>query len=169
MERRTFLGYTAATGAALMLNPFELFASSATKTRLVMVGTGHRGSGFWGKFLMDNFKDHVEFVGLCDNNPGRMAFAKKAMNVDCPVFSNYEEMLRVTKPDYVIVTTVDSTHDEFIVKALTMGFNVITEKPMTTDEVKCKRILDVEKKTGKKVIVAFNYRHGVHAMQIKEL
>ena len=78
-------------------------------------------------------------------------------------------MLKTTKPDYVIVTTVDATHDEFIVKALNMGVNVITEKPMTTDEVKCKRILDAEKKSGKKVIVAFNYRHSVHTMQVKEL
>ena len=78
-------------------------------------------------------------------------------------------MLTETKPDYVIVTTVDSTHDEFIVKALNMGVNVITEKPMTTDEVKCKKILEAEKKSGKKVTVAFNYRHSVHAMQVKEL
>ena len=169
MQRRKFLGYTAAAGAALMLNPFEAFSSTNTKARLAMVGTGHRGSGFWGSTLLRNFKDVVSFVGLCDHNPGRLAYAKKAMGVDCPVFSDYEEMLRVTKPDYVIVTTVDSTHDEFIVKALNMGFDVITEKPMTTDEVKCKRILDAEKKSGKKVIVAFNYRHSVHAMQLKEL
>ena len=50
-----------------------------------------------------------------------------------------------------------------------MGVNVITEKPMTTDEVKCKKILEAEKKSGKKVVVAFNYRHSVHAMQVKEL
>jgi predicted dehydrogenase len=34
-------------------------------------------------------------------------------------------MVKETKPDYVIVTTVDATHDEFIVKALDMGVNVI--------------------------------------------
>ena len=91
------------------------------------------------------------------------------MKVTCPTFSDFEKMIRDTKPDYVIVTTVDATHDEFIVKALNMGVNVITEKPMTTDEVKCKRILEAEKKSGKKVIVAFNYRHSVHNMQLKEL
>jgi predicted dehydrogenase len=78
-------------------------------------------------------------------------------------------MLSDTKPDYVIVTTVDAEHDNQIVTALEMGCDVITEKPMTTDEIKCKRILDAEKKAGKKVIVAFNYRHSVHAMQLKEL
>ncbi|HEX5651845.1 MAG TPA: Gfo/Idh/MocA family oxidoreductase [Chitinophagaceae bacterium] len=170
MERRAFVRYTAAAGAALMLNPFESFAGlPARKLRLVMVGTGHRGSGFWGREIIRNFSEVAEFVGLADINPGRLAFVKELMKVDCPVFTDFEKMLRETKPDYVIVTTVDSTHDEFIVKALDKGCNVITEKPMTTDEMKVKRILDAEKRTGKKVIVAFNYRHSVHAMQVKQL
>ncbi|HEV7782397.1 MAG TPA: Gfo/Idh/MocA family oxidoreductase [Chitinophagaceae bacterium] len=170
MERRKFLGYTAAAGAALMLHPFEGFAFvPGQKIKLAQVGTGHRGSGFWGKNLLDNFGDIIEFVGLSDINPGRLAYAKNIYKTDCPTFTSFDEMLSTTKPDYVIVTTVDATHDEFIVKALEKGFNVITEKPMTTDEQKCKRILDAEKRTGKKVIVAFNYRHSVHAMQLKEL
>lgn len=169
MERRTFLGYTAAAGAALMLHPFESFAAGGKKARLVLVGTGHRGSGFWGSQLIKSFSDVTEFVGLCDINPGRLAYAKQAVGVNCATYTNFKQMLQETKPDYVIVTTVDAEHDEQIVTALEMGCNVITEKPMTTDEIKCKRILDAEKRTGKKVIVAFNYRHSVHAMQLKEL
>lgn len=169
MERRTFLGYTAAAGAALMLHPFDSFAASGKKARLVLVGTGHRGSGFWGSNLVKSFSDVTEFVGLCDINPGRLAYVKQAMGVNCATYTNFKQMLQETKPDYVIVTTVDAEHDEQIVTALEMGCDVITEKPMTTDEIKCKRILDAEKRTGKKVIVAFNYRHSVHAMQLKEL
>ncbi len=170
MERRKFLGYTAAAGASLMLNPFATIAQgNDEKIKLALVGTGHRGAGFWGSTLLQNFGEIVQFVGLCDINPGRMAAAKKMMKVDCPEFTDFRKMLAETKPDYVIVTTVDAEHDKQIVTALEMGFHVITEKPMTTDELKCKRILDAEKKSGKKVIVAFNYRHSVHAMQVKEL
>ena len=170
MERSTFLKYTAAAGASLMLHPFESFAiRPGPKTRLALVGTGARGSSLWGREIIRSFGEVTEFVGLSDINPGRLEYVKKLMNVNCPTFTNFEQMLRETKPDYVIVTTVDATHDEFIVKALNRGVNVITEKPMTTDEVKCKNILNAEKKNGKKVIVAFNYRHSVHAMQLKEL
>lgn len=169
MERRKFLGYTAATGAALMLDPFKSFALPPQKIKLAQVGLGHRGSGFWGTNLIDNFKDVVEFVGLHDNNPGRMSRAKELYKNNCPTFSSYDDMLDKVKADYIIVTTVDATHDEFIVKALDKGFNVITEKPMTTDEVKCQKILDAEKRSGKKVIVAFNYRHSMHNVQLKEL
>jgi predicted dehydrogenase len=170
MERRTFMKFTAAAGASLMLHPFESFAiPPGKKIRLALVGTGARGSSLWGREIIKSFSEIIEFSGLCDINPGRLEYVKKLLGVNCPTFTDFEKMLKETKPDYVVVTTVDSTHDEFIVKALNMGANVITEKPMTTDEVKCKRILDAEKKSGKKVTVAFNYRHSVHAMQIKEL
>jgi predicted dehydrogenase len=169
MERRSFVKYTAAAGASLMLHPFSsIAAASDTKIKLAMVGTGVRGTGFWGKELLKNFPGS-EFVGLCDINPGRVAYAKEYMKVACPTFTNVDELLKTVKADYIIVTSVDSTHDEIIVKALHAGFNVITEKPMTTDEDKCAKILAAEKATSKKVIVAFNYRHSVHAMQLKEL
>lgn len=170
MERRKFLGYTAAAGVALMLHPFEAFAiPPGKKIRLALVGTGARGSSLWGVGIVKSFAEVTEFVGLSDINPGRLEYVKNLLKLTCPSFPDFEQMLRETKPDYVIVTTVDSTHDEFIIKALNMGVHVITEKPMTTDEVKCKRILEAEKQSGKKVIVAFNYRHSVHAMQLKEL
>jgi predicted dehydrogenase len=35
--------------------------------------------------------------------------------------------------------------------------------------VKCENILAAEKRSGKTVIVAFNYRHSVHNMQVKEI
>ena len=171
MQRRHFLKNTsmAAAGFALAQTPFASIASSNAKKRVAMIGTGHRGTGFWGETVVKNFSDVLEFVGLCDKNPGRMEWAKNRMKVSCPTFTSFETMMKTVKPEVVIVTTMDSTHDEFIVKALEMGADVITEKPMTTDEIKCKRILDAEKRTGKKVTVAFNYRHGPHMMKIKEL
>lgn len=169
MERRTFVKHTAAAGAAMMLGQMDTLASPKEKIRLAQAGLGHRGSGFWGTELLNNFGDVVEFTGLHDINPGRAARAKEIYKTGCPVFSSYDEMLEKVKADYIIVTTVDATHDEFIVKALNKGFNVITEKPMTTDEVKCREILEAEKRSGKKVIVAFNYRHSLHNTQLKEI
>jgi predicted dehydrogenase len=135
MERRNFVKYTAAAGASLMLHPFSSFAIGAdTKIKVALVGTGSRGSGFWGRDLAKNFPN-LEFVGLCDINPGRVEFVKKYMNASCPSYTSVDAMLKEIKADYIIVTTVDSTHDEVIVKALNAGFNVITEKPMTTDEL----------------------------------
>ena len=170
-SRRQFIGTTGAVAAgALFVNPVTAMISGAkTKQKLALVGTGSRGTSFWGKAIIERYPNEIEFVGLCDINPGRVEYAKKYMGVGCPVFTNFEEMISKTKPDTVIVTTVDATHHLFIVKALEMGCNVITEKPLTTDEVKCQAILDAERKAGKKVIVGFNYRWGVQFTELKKL
>lgn len=171
LNRRHFLGAASAiTAGALLTNPIQSFARPAgSKLKLVLVGTGVRGTSFWGKNIVDRYSKETEFVGLCDINPGRLEFAKEYMGVNCPVFTNFEEMINQTKPDIVIVTTVDATHHKYIIKALEMGCNVVTEKPMTTDEVKCQAILDAERKTGRKVIVGFNYRYGLQFSKLKEV
>lgn len=169
MKRREFIRNTSYASAAMLLSPAIPVLGQVPKKKLAIVGTGHRGTGFWGKTVVDNYSDVVEFRGLCDINPGRLAFAKKRMGVDCPTFTDYDLMLKAVKPEVVIVTTVDADHHHFIIKALESGADVITEKPMTTDEIKCAAILEAEKRTGRKVIVAFNYRHGPHMTKIKEL
>ena len=42
------------------------------------------------------------------------------------------KMLEQEKLDTLVVTTVDFTHDQFIIPALKAGIKVLTEKPMTT-------------------------------------
>jgi predicted dehydrogenase len=170
MKRREFLSTTAgaAAGASLLANPLTAAVQAKSKKKLAMVGTGVRGIGFWGKRVVDNYSDIVEFVGLSDINPGRLELAKKHMDVSCPVYTDFDQMMKETKPELVIVTTVDSNHHEFIIKAMEYGADVLSEKPMTTDEVKSQAILDAEKRTGKKCTIGFNYRYGTLFTAIKE-
>ena len=42
------------------------------------------------------------------------------------------------------------------------GCDVITEKPITIDEEKAQRIIDAQKRTGRHIRVAFNYRYAPH-------
>jgi len=72
MKRRDFLTTTAkvAAGAALFSSSLGAAIPNKSKKRIALVGTGIRGTGFWGKRIVDNYSDIVEFVGLCDINPG---------------------------------------------------------------------------------------------------
>ena len=168
MHRRTFVKNTGTFAAASLLSP-NLFASALAKKKVAMVGTGDRGTGMWGVPVINEFADIVEFVGLCDINPGRVETAKQFMKLNCRTYTNFDQMMRETKPDMLIVTTVDGTHNEFIVKGMEYGADIITEKPMTTDEKKCQEILDAEKRTGKKIRVTFNYRYSPHRQKMYEL
>ena len=139
------------------------------RRRVALAGTGHRGSGTWGRQLFRDLNDRLELVGLADINSLRLAQAQRYIGTNAPAFTDVREMLAVTKPDTLIVTTRDDTHAEMIVAALESGADVITEKPMATTAEMCRRILEAERRTGRKVEVAFNYRLGSTARRVKEL
>ena len=169
LSRRKFLTSLSMLAAVGSTMPAWGFGLGDKKLKVALVGTGIRGTTFWGKRLVDEYSDKLEFVGLCDINPGRLKFAKNYMGVKCPLFKDFEKMVRQSKPDLVIVTTKDSNHHEFIIKGLEMGCDVLTEKPLTIDEDKCQQITDAEIKSGRKLIVGFNYRWSPYNTKIKEM
>ncbi len=168
MYRRSFVKQAGTVAAGAVIAP-HLLTTSAAKKRIAMVGTGIRGTGMWGTPVVQEFSDLVEFVGLCDINPGRVQTAKDMLKLNCPVYTDFDKMMKEARPEILIVTTVDATHSEFIIKGMEYGADIVTEKPMTTDEKQCQAILDAEKKTGKKVRVTFNYRYAPHRQKIYEL
>lgn len=176
VTRREFLGKTVSTALAISAVPFikkshTLGKESNTKIRVALVGTGIRGVNMWGRGLLRSHKDYVEMVGLCDSNKKRLEVAKKMIGLNIPTFTatEFDRMIKITKPDAIMVTTVDATHYKYINRAMELGCNAITEKPMATDEEQCQSILDTEKRTGKNVIVTFNYRYGILHQKIKEI
>jgi predicted dehydrogenase len=170
MHRRNFLQQSGGVlAASLVANNTFGNPSFNTKKRIAMVGTGVRGLGMWGKPVLEEFGDMVEFVGLCDINKGRVETGKKFLGVNCNTYTDFDQMMQETKPDALIVTTVDGTHHQFIIKGMEYGADIITEKPMTIDEKKCQAILDAEKKTGRQLKVTFNYRYSPHRQKLYEL
>lgn len=177
MTRRNFFAASGAIAGAALLNPSEGLKAGTVlnssvqnkKTRVALVGTGSRGNGMWGSSLVRDYPDYLEFVGLCDKNQGRLEVGKKRIGVSCPIFTDFDKMMKEAKPELLIVTTMDSTHHEFIIKGMEYGADVITEKPMTTDEQKVQAILDAEKRTGKNCRVTFNYRYSPHRAKMWEL
>ena len=145
------------------------------KTRYAIVGTGGRAEFFYGSMVKE-FRDTSELVAICDINQTRMNYtndwlAKKYEYHAVPTYKadEFEEMIRQEKPDVIIVTTVDRTHHTYIIKAMELGCDVISEKPMTVDEEKCQEILDAIKRTGRQLRVTFNYRYAPHNTKIREL
>src|SRR5215213_8046315 len=170
INRRDFVKTAGIAAASVLLsNALPIQAQTAKKRRYAIVGTGHRATSMWGVDLANRYKDELEFVGLCDKNGKRVEAARKLIGVEAPTFTNFDEMLDRTKPDLLTVTTMDSTHHQFITKALEKGINVITEKPMVTDAGQYQANLDAEKRYNRKITVAFNYRYAPKHQKIKEL
>jgi predicted dehydrogenase len=171
LGRRDFVRVAGGAVAGVsVLSAHPRFAQGANaRRRYAIVGTGDRGSSMWGADLVARYSDVVEFVGLCDPNHKRVAAARKLIGVDCPTFTNFEEMLEKSRPELLMVTTVDAFHSQYIVKALDRGIDVITEKPMVIDEKQCQAVLDAEKRNRRKIIVTHNYRYSPKHQKVKEI
>lgn len=115
------------------------------------------------------YSDAAQLVAVCDTNRARMAACLQACDTDLPTFTSLDDMLREMQPDALIVCTPDYTHHDCIIRALESGADAITEKPMTIDDEKCRAILDAEQRTGRRVVVTFNYRYSPQHQQIKRL
>lgn len=145
------------------------------RKRYAVVGLGGR-SRMFTKALHTDFKDVGEIVAFCDVNPVRMDFwnKKSAEEHDVEPVATYtpdkfDDMIREQKVDAVIVTTIDRTHHRYIIRAMELGCDAITEKPMTVDAEKCQQILDTQARTGKKLTVTFNYRYAPRNSKVKEV
>ena len=136
----------------------------ARRKRYALVGAGGRALSFV-EAVVRRFADHCELSGLCDTNPARLDYYSRYVVEELggrpvPVFDagDFDAMVRQTHPDAVIVTTVDAFHHRYIVRAMELGCDVITEKPMTIDAPRCRAIMDAVRRTGRSLTVAFNYR-----------
>ncbi|MBR3761384.1 MAG: Gfo/Idh/MocA family oxidoreductase [Lachnospiraceae bacterium] len=145
-----------------------------SKRRYAQVGTGGRASLFFVAVAKD-YSETSEMVAFCDVNQTRMDYSnvllEEAGGKKVPTYKHYEfeKMIEETKPDCIIVTSVDRTHDDYIIRAMELGCDVITEKPMTIDEKRAQAILDAQKRTGRDVRVSFNYRYSAHNTKVREL
>jgi predicted dehydrogenase len=113
-------------------------------------------------------------VGVCDANAGRLkkctdALAERGIAVRGYADSEFDRMIAECRPDSVIVTSPDFTHDRYICRAMELGCDAITEKPMTIDAARCQRIIDTQRHTGRSCRVTFNYRYSPPRTQLKDL
>jgi len=175
ISRREFIKNSsvsaAALGALTLASPLSAFAAGAgqKKRRMALVGTGSRGISMWGSSLVRDYGEYLEMVGLCDINSKRLEVARKAIGKHIPVFTDFDKMVRTTKPDCVIVTTVDSYHAKYVIRAMELGCDVLCEKPLCTDAAQAQAIIEACKRTGRKLEVTFNARYGGTATKAKEL
>ena len=144
------------------------------KKRYAQVGTGGRARMYY-EAVASKYSEIAEMVGFCDQSQTRMNYANGrleelgAKKVPTYLPHEFEKMIVETKPDIVIVTSVDRTHDDYICRAMEAGCDVITEKPLTIDERKAQRIIDTQKKTGRHIRVTFNYRYAPYHTKVREL
>jgi len=148
---------------------------AAHRTRYAIVGTGSRATMYIDA-ICGTHAPHAELTALCDTSLVRVAYHNRRLarafgrgEVPAYLAADFGRMLGEQRPDVVIVTTVDAFHHAYIIAALEHGCDVVSEKPMTTDEAKVAEILAAVERTGRRLTVTFNYRYSPAFTRLREL
>lgn len=153
----------------------ETTTKTPKRTRIALIGTGGR-SEMYIRAIYGQHADVAELIALSDVNQGRVDFYQdliKELGGTEPVASfapgELTSFIQSNGIERVIVTTPDYTHADYIVEALEAGADVVVEKPLTIDVDGCRRITEAVAKTGKNVVVTFNYRYSPRNTALKEV
>lgn len=139
------------------------------KISAVVLGYGDR-SFCYSKYAFAH-PEELEITGVIDVNPYKLSLAKKRFGLaDEALFNNLDEFLaKDVKCDAVINGTMDNQHYETSVKLLNKGYNVLLEKPVTSDREQLFEIRDLAESQGCKVVVCHVLRYTPFYRRIKEI
>jgi predicted dehydrogenase len=139
-----------------------------SRKRCAIVGIGHR-SHAWIPEIVKTYPNEAELVALCDPMLARCHDANTYFGASAACYDDFDKMLAEVRPDLVIVIVPKNAHADCIVKAFDAGCEVATEKPLCTTNEDGLRILEAERRSGKKLFMGFNYRHIPLCSKIRKL
>ena len=115
---------------------------------IVVIGAGSRGN-VYARYA-EAWPDAVKVVGVSDILEHRCRKMADKHGVDAEHrFGDWSEVFKVPKfADAVVISTPDDVHYEPCMKALSMGYDVLLEKPVAQTEKECKAILAQAHKYG---------------------
>ncbi|MBO6538726.1 MAG: Gfo/Idh/MocA family oxidoreductase [Rhizobiaceae bacterium] len=126
--------------------------SSSAKLKVIVAGLGNMGRSH---ALGHHKHDGAEIVGLVNRSKVELPDELKGY----PFYTDFEEALRETKPDIVLVATYSETHADYACMAFEAGAHVFVEKPLATTVADAQRVVDCAKSNGRKLVIGYILRH----------
>jgi predicted dehydrogenase len=106
-------------------------------------------------------------VAVCDQKAERITAALQ-ISPEAKVFTDADEMLESKLLDLVIISTPPNTHASWARKALSLGINVILEKPMALDVTQCDELMAQARQAGLLLVVYQNRRYDSDFLTIQK-
>jgi predicted dehydrogenase len=122
---------------------------------ILVVGCGNMGASHATAY---HHMPDFEICGLVSRGDSKIKL-NQALQADYPLFEDFTNALKVSKPEAVCISTYPDTHEEFALKALEAGCHLFIEKPLADTIEGCERIVSKANELDKKVIVGYILRH----------
>lgn len=136
---------------------------------LIIVGAGSRGAGY-AEYAIEH-PEQARVVGVVEPRAEyRNQLAEKHSVPAENIFSDWSELAEQPKlADAVIIATPDSVHTGPALAFAKLGYHILLEKPMATDEKECREITAAAIEAGIIFGVCHVLRYTAFTRKLKEL
>lgn len=135
-----------------------------------LIGAGARGMYAYASYALKNPRE-IKFVAVAEGNPERREKFAKAHGIPKErQFSSWEQLLDQPKLcEALLICTQDRMHYEPTMKAITKGYKILLEKPMSPDPLESLEIAQQAEKYGSLLSVCHVMRYSTYFRALKEL
>jgi len=133
--------------------------------RVVVVGAGEI-SNYWFPPLRE---EKVHVAAVVDINPDSAREKCKKFSIDAEVGNDLAEMLRRTRPDFVLDLTTPDAHCSVTCTALRAGCHVLGEKPMAPDIEQARKMVRTAEQSGKMYMVSQSRRWEINHFALRDM
>lgn len=136
---------------------------------VAIIGVGARGANAYG-WQLNDATDRFNIVSLCDIRPERLEIFGEKFNVPKEArFTDENEFFKEKRADLILIATQDKDHVRHCLKAFELGYEVMTEKPLTDKREDCEALLAAQKKAGTHALVCHVLRYAPAFLRANEI
>ena len=136
---------------------------------VAIIGVGARGGDTYGPLIYAK-KDKFKIVALCDLKKDRLdRFGEEFKVPENARFQCEDEFFKEKRADLLLVATQDQDHVGHCLKGFALGYDIMTEKPLTDKKEECEALLAAQKKSGRKALVCHVLRYAPAFIKVREL
>jgi len=184
LSRRNLLKTLGLVTGGILTMPLHGFAETSIRLHLpdpkkytapikpvtaITLGAGNRGNVYGGYAVQ--YPEHLQIVGVAE--PIAIRNERYCQKHHIPAensFVTWEDVFKRPKfADAIIISTPDNLHYGPCMKALSMGYDILLEKPIAPTEKECRKILALAKKTNRIVAVCHVLRYSPYFIKVREL
>lgn len=135
----------------------------------VVIGAGNRGETYTD--IMANMPDQFKVVAVAEPIESRRKNIQMKHNIpDTMCFEYDSELLAAGKlADVAIISTMDRQHFEPAMKAISLGYSILLEKPVSPEPAECEKLARHAEANGVKIVVCHVLRYTPFFMTLKQL
>jgi len=140
------------------------------KITIAIAGLGSRGKDAYAPAIA-RMSDRAEIVAVADIDFAKVQKAAQIYHVpEERCFNSAESLLAENRlADVLVLATQDRQHVQQAIPALEKGYDLLLEKPISPNIEECKQLLEVSKRTGRKVVVCHVLRYTPFFEKAKQI